>query len=70
MQVELGFPNTHMHMQNTQKKANLWLHLASWNLPDSQLSLESKTEPRVAKAQNYMEGGGDTALKKHITSWG
>ena len=26
----------------------LWLHLASWNLPDSQLSWESKMEPSVA----------------------
>ena len=25
-----------------------WLHLASWNLPDSQLSSESKMEPSVA----------------------
>ena len=25
-----------------------WLHLASWNLPDSQLSWESKMEPSVA----------------------
>ena len=25
-----------------------WLHLASWNLPDPQLSWESKMEPRVA----------------------
>ena len=36
-----------------------WLHLASWNLPDSQLFLQSKTEPSVAKAPNYI--GGDTA---------
>ena len=27
---------------------NLWLHLASWNLPDSQLSWVSKMEPSVA----------------------
>ena len=27
--------------------ATSWLHLASWNLPDSQLSLESKMEPSV-----------------------
>ena len=29
------------------KKANLWFHLASWNLPDFLLFLESKTEPNV-----------------------
>ena len=28
--------------------ATPWLHLASWNLPDSQLSWESKMEPSVA----------------------
>ena len=28
--------------------ATLWLHLASWTLPDSQLSVESKLEPSVA----------------------
>ena len=27
--------------------AMLWLHLASWNLQDSQLGLESKIEPSV-----------------------
>ena len=26
----------------------LWLHLASWNLQDSQLGCESKMEPSVA----------------------
>ena len=31
-------------------KATSWLHLASWNLPDSQLSWESKMEPSVAKS--------------------
>ena len=54
-----------MYMQNAQK-ANIWLHLPNWNSQDSQLCLESKTEPRAAKAKNYMEGGGDTAKKKHI----
>ena len=44
------------------KKANLWLHLATWNLLDFLLCLESKTESSVAKEQNYM--GGDTAQKK------
>ena len=34
------------------------------NLPDSQLRIEYKTEPIVAKAQNYIGGdGGDTAQK-------
>ena len=44
---------------NSLIKANLWLHLASWNFPNFLLCLESKTEPSVAKAQNYR--GGDTA---------
>ena len=30
--------------------------LTNWNLPDSQLCLESKTEQSVAKAQTYMGG--------------
>ena len=30
------------------KKANLWLHLTSWNLPNSQLCLEPKRKPSVA----------------------
>ena len=34
---------------------NLWLYLASWNLPDSQLCLESKIEPGVAKGGNRTE---------------
>ena len=33
----------------SDNNAFLWLHLASWNLPDSQLSRESKMEPSVAK---------------------
>ena len=34
--------------------ATLWLHLASWDLPDSQLSWEFKIEPSVAKKlQNF-----------------
>ena len=32
---------------NTLENANLWLHLASWNLPDILLCLDSKTEPRI-----------------------
>ena len=31
----------------SENNATLWLHLASWDLPDSQLSLESKMEPSV-----------------------
>ena len=31
----------------SDNNATLWLHLASWNLPDSQLSWESKMEPSV-----------------------
>ena len=48
---------------NSVKKANLWLHLASWNLPDFLLCLESKTEPSVAKKQNYM---GRTPHRKNV----
>ena len=36
------------------------------NLPDSKLDLESKTEPSVVKAQNYMERGGTPHRKKCI----
>ena len=32
--------------------ATPWLHLASWNLPDSQPSWVSKMEPNVAKTKN------------------
>ena len=32
-----------------ENNATLWLHLASWNLPDFQLSWKSKMEPSVAK---------------------
>ena len=46
------------------KKANLWLHLASWNLPDSQLCLESKTKPGLSKAQNYI--GVGTPHRKNV----
>ena len=48
---------------NSLKKANLWLHLASRNFPNFLLCLESKTEPSVAKAQNYRGG------TPHIHSW-
>ena len=34
--------------------------LKSWNLPDFLVCLESKTEPSVAKEQNYMWGGHHT----------
>ena len=34
----------------SDNNATSWLHLASWNLPDSQLSWESKMEPSVAKS--------------------
>ena len=33
-------------------KATSWLHLASWNLPDSQLRCESKMDPSVAKVKH------------------
>ena len=35
-----------------ENNATLWLHLASWNLPDSQLSWESKMEPSVATCKS------------------
>ena len=38
-----------------ENNATLWLHLASWNLPDSQLSWESKMEPSVAMFQDVQE---------------
>ena len=41
---------------NLAKKANLWLHLARWNLPDFLLCLESKTKPYVTKVK-YIWGG-------------
>ena len=43
----------------TPKRNNLWLHLVSWNLPDSQLCLGSKTVPSVAK------GGGHRTEKTY-----
>ena len=46
-----------------KKQNNLLLHLTIWNLPDSQLCLESKTEPSVAK-------GGGTAQKIDILEGG
>ena len=33
----------------------LWLHLASWNLPDSQLSWESKMEPECGNFLNLFK---------------
>ena len=61
-----------IHLGYHIKKNNLWLHLTSWNLPDSQLCLESKTEPSVAKGggtphrkQIYWKGG-----TPHIPYWG
>ena len=48
------------------QKNNLLHNLASWNLPDSQHCLESKTEPSVVKAESYIElhwVGGDNAQK-------
>ena len=53
---------------NSLKKANLWLHLASWNFPNFLLCLESKTEPSVAKAQNY-RGGHRTYILDEWNKW-
>ena len=41
-----------------ENNATLWLHLASWNLPDSQLSWESKMEPSLAKKEKTDEKSG------------
>ena len=43
-----------------QNNATSWLHLASWNLPDSQLSWVSKMEPSVAKRS---KGGISTTIE-------
>ena len=34
-----------------ENNATLWLHLSSWNLPDSQLNWESEMEPSGAKRE-------------------
>ena len=64
-----------MHKNNNNKKRSIASSCIG-NLPDSQLRLESKTEPSVAKAQNYMERGHTTWKKRilgrgtpHILSW-
>ena len=44
--------------------ATSWLHLASWNLLDSQLCLESKMEPSVAIQVTYLL----TYLLTHLVS--
>ena len=50
--------------------ARLTTELTSWNFPDSQLCLESKTEPSVVRAPNYIVGGGPPHGKNipHILS--
>ena len=56
---------------NSLKINNLWLHLASWNLPDFLLYLESKTEPSVAQNYMYLKGGGHrTYLLDEWNKWG
>ena len=42
-----------------------WLHLASWNLPDSQLSYEPKMKPSVAIFDDIFSCG-----KEYLTSLG
>ena len=44
-----------------------WLHLASWNLPDSQLSWESKMEPECGK--NITAGVSYHAIYLFIQCW-
>ena len=44
--------------------ARLTTEQTSWNLPDSQLRLKSKTEPSVTKLLNYIWGGHRTTLKE------
>ena len=36
-----------------ENNATLWLHIASWSLPDSQLSLEYKMVPSLAKRAHF-----------------
>ena len=64
MIVKLGSSISVDRLSQTEK-ANMWLNLTSWNVPDSQLHLESKTELSVAKAQNYMDGGTPHRKKLH-----
>ena len=45
-----------------------WLYLASWNLPDSQFCLKSKTEPKCSRHRTKLER--DTAQKKCIPGGG
>ena len=47
-----------------ENNATLWLHLASWNLPDSQISWESKMEPSVAKITRHTIGAHGYNLLK------
>ena len=60
-----------IHLGYHIKKSNLWFHLTSWNLPDSQLCLESKTESSVAmggtplRKNIYWKGG-----TPHVPYWG
>ena len=61
-----------IQLEPHNKNTNLWLHLASYELADSQLRIDSKTEMSVAQAQNYIGGGkgGDTPSKKLVLEGG
>ena len=52
------------------KKADFWIYLASWNLPDFPLCLKSKKKLSVLKAQNYVGGGGGHCTDKMYTGRG
>ena len=59
----------------SENNATSKLHLVSWNLPDFQLSRESKMEPSVAKMErgtphkgfSWARAGGDTAQLNWLT---
>ena len=46
-----------------------WLHLSSWNLPDSQFCSKSKTELKCSRHRTKL-GEGDSAQKKCIPGGG
>ena len=50
-------------------KATSWLHLASWNLPDSQLRCESKMDPSVAKVK-HISAAFEILIIKSIAQFG
>ena len=54
--VEVRYPSyTPDGWSHVHNHATLWLHLASWNLLDFQLSWKSKMEPSVAKRHDNIK---------------